>query len=86
MEDVHDHLQVIEHDPLACRKTVNRRRANLVLLPEPRFNFPGDCFEVRFGSSGTDNEEIGEGGNVAEIEDEDPFGFLVRRKLRAGDR
>ena len=86
MEDVHDHLEVIEHDPLARRKTVNRRGANFVFFPQPRFDFPGDCFEVRLGSSGTDDKEIGKRGNFPEVEDDDLFGFLVRRELRAGDR
>ncbi len=32
MEDVHDDLQVIEHDPLARRETIDRRRACRVIF------------------------------------------------------
>jgi hypothetical protein len=32
MEDVHDHLQVIEHDPLAGRETVYRDSADPVVF------------------------------------------------------
>jgi hypothetical protein len=32
MEDMDDHLQIIEHDPLAGRKSVDRGRANTVIL------------------------------------------------------
>jgi hypothetical protein len=32
MEDMDDYLEIIEHDPLACRKSVDGGRANAVIL------------------------------------------------------
>lgn len=33
MEDMDYHLEIIEHDPLACRKTVDCCGASSMLLP-----------------------------------------------------
>ena len=38
MEDVDDHLQIIEHDPLAGGKTVDRRRAYAMTFPQSRLD------------------------------------------------
>ncbi len=48
MKDVRHHLQVIEHDPLARRETVDRSRTNVVFVLESRLNFPGDRLQLRF--------------------------------------
>jgi hypothetical protein len=32
VKDMHNHLQIIEHHPLAGRKSVNRRRPNMVVF------------------------------------------------------
>ncbi len=86
MEDVHDHLQVIEHDPLADRKTIHRRRAHLVIFAQPRFDLARDRFQVRLRSSRADDEEIRESGNPAQIEHHDVFRLFVSRELGAGYR
>jgi hypothetical protein len=84
MEDVDDDFEVIDHDPLACRKTVDRRRSPAMLVPQSRFDLVGDRFELGLGAGRANDEEIGEAGNPGEIEDDDVFGFLVRSELGAG--
>ena len=86
MEDVHDHLQVIEHDPLARRKTVDRGRAHLVILAQAGLDLTRDRFQMRLRSPRADDEEVGEGGNPAQIEDDEVFRFLVGGELGAGYR
>ena len=44
VKNVDNDLQIIEHDPLAGRKTVNRDRSNGMVLSQTRFNFVCDCF------------------------------------------
>jgi len=83
MEDMDDHLQIIEHDPLAGRKSVDRGRANTVMLFQLRLDLARNRFQMRLGSSRTNNKEIGEGGNPAQIHDNDLFCFLVGSELGA---
>ncbi len=44
VEDVNHYLQVIEHDPLARRKSVNRHRSNGMILAQSRLDFICDGF------------------------------------------
>ncbi len=49
MKNVDDDLQVIEHNPLAGRKSVNRHGPNRMILFQARFDFIGDRLELRLG-------------------------------------
>jgi hypothetical protein len=84
VEDVDDHLKVIEHDPLARRESINGRGPPSVIFAQPRFNFIRDRFELRFRACRTNHEEIGEAGDSGEIENNDVFGLFVRGELGAG--
>jgi hypothetical protein len=84
MENVYDDLEVIEHDPLTRRKAIYGCGANAMILFQARFNFPCDRLKLRLGSSRANDKEIGEGREVAKVQDNDVFGLLVRGKLRAG--
>ncbi len=44
MKDVDNDLQVIQHDPLAGGKPVNRHRSNGMILSQAGLNFVCDCF------------------------------------------
>jgi hypothetical protein len=83
VEYVHDDLQIIEHDPLAAGKPVDRGRFDGVPFFEAGLNLAGDRFEMRFGSPRADGEEIRESGNSAQIEDDDIFRLFVRGELGA---
>lgn len=83
MEDVHDHLQVIEHDPLAGWKAIHSYRPRVVLLFQLHFNFIRDRFDLRFRLRRADDKKIRESGDVAQIEDNDVFRFFVRREFGA---
>ena len=86
MKDMHDHLHVIEHDPLTGGKSVHGRGTNVVIFAQPRFDFARDCFQMRLRSPRADDEEIGKGRNLAQVEDQDALGFFIRGELRAGLR
>ena len=83
MEDMDDDLQIIEHDPLASRESIDRGCANSVVLLQPRFDLARNRFQMRLGSSRTNDKKIGEGGNPAQIHDNDLFCFLVGSELGA---
>ena len=83
MKDVHDDLHVIEHDPLAGRESIDRNRAQAMIVLEPPFDFARDRFQVRFRRAGANHEKIGEGGDSPEIEDNNLLRLLVRRKVSA---
>jgi len=84
MKYVDDHLQVIEHNPLAGRETVNCHRSNRMILSQSRFNFICDCFELRLRRGRADHEEIRERRDRAQIQDDDVLRLFVRGELRAG--
>ena len=44
MKDVDNDLQIIEHDPLAGGKPVNRHGSNGMVLSQTGLNFVCDCF------------------------------------------
>ena len=83
MKDVRDHLHVIKHDPLAGRKSIHCRRTNAVIFLQPRLDFACDGFEMRLRRSGTDDKEIGEGGNLPQIENDDFFRFFIGSEFGA---
>ena len=83
MENMNDDLQIIEHDPLAGGKSVDRGCANTVIVLQPSFDLARNRFQMWFGGSRTNNKEIGEGGNPAQIHDNDLFCFLVGSELGA---
>jgi hypothetical protein len=84
MEHVDDHLQVIEHDPLAGGETVNCHRPNRMILSQSRFNFICDRFKLRLRRGRADHEEIRERRDRAQIQDDDLLRLLVRGEFRAG--
>ena len=78
-----DHIRIIRDDPLARRVAVNGHRRNAVVVPEPVAQLPGDRFQMRLRRARADDEKIREGGDAAQIEGEDVFGFFVGGVLRA---
>ena len=84
MEDVDNYFEIIEHDPLARRKTVDCGRAPAVVFAQSRFNFIGDRFELRFRAGRANHKEIGEAGDSGKVENDNVFGFLVGSELGAG--
>ncbi len=84
MKDVDDDFEVIEDDPLAGWKAVDRGGAPGVIFAQARFNFIGNRFELRLGTGRADHKEIGKTGDSGEIENNDVFGLLVRSELGAG--
>jgi hypothetical protein len=84
MKHVDNYLQVIKHDPLAGRETVNRHRSNRVILSQSRFNFICDRFKLRLGSDRANHKEIGERRDRAQIQDDDVLRLFIRGEFGAG--
>jgi hypothetical protein len=55
-----------------------------VVFFQARGDFVGDRFELRLGSGRADDKEIGEGGEPAQVEQDNFFGLLVRGQFGAG--
>jgi hypothetical protein len=83
VKDMDNNLQIIEHDPLAGRKSVNRHRSKGMVLSQSRFNFIRDGFKLRLGRSGANHEKIGERRDRAQVHDNNIFRLFVRGELRA---
>ena len=64
VEDVHDHLQVIDHDPLTSRKTIDRRGTQAMIFAQSGFDLARNRFQMRLGSPRANDEEIGERGDL----------------------
>jgi hypothetical protein len=84
MKDVDNDLQVIEHDPLAGGKPVNRHGSNGMVLSQTRFNLICDCLELGLRRSRTNHEKIRERRNRAQVQDDDVFRLFVRGEFGAG--
>jgi hypothetical protein len=84
MKHVDHYLQVIEHDPLAGRETINCHRSNRLLLSQSRFNFICDRFKLRLGGGRANHEEIGERRDRAQIQDDNVLRLFVRGEFRTG--
>ena len=84
VEDVDHDFEIIEHDPLACGKTVNGSRAQAVVFLQSRFDLVRDRFELRFRRSRANHEEVSEAGNTGQIENDDVFGLFVRGEFGTG--
>jgi hypothetical protein len=86
VEDVHDHLEVIDHDPLTGWKTVDGGGTKAMVFAQSRFDLARNRFQMRLRSPGANDEEIRERGDFPQIEHHDLFRFLVGSKLGAGFR
>lgn len=84
MKHVDNYLQIIENDPLARWKSVNRNGPNRMVLSQSRFNFICNRFELRLGRGRANHEEIRERRDRAQIQDDDLFRLFVRGEFRTG--
>ena len=60
MEDVDDDFEIVEHDPLARRKTVDRGGAQIMLVSQSGLNLVGDRLQLRLRGRRANDKEIGE--------------------------
>jgi hypothetical protein len=86
MEHVDNYLEIIQHDPLTGRETIDGRGAHGVIFFQPRFNFTGDRLEMGLGCRRANDKVIRESGNLPEIQYDNFLGLFVRGELGAGGR
>ena len=84
VKNVNNHLQVIEHHPLAGRKSVNGYRPYRVVFSQPGLDFACDRFELWLRRARADDEEIRKARDVAQIKQNNVLGLFVRGKFGAG--
>lgn len=83
MKNMHNHLKIIEHDPLTRGEPVHRDCAHTVIFLQTGLDLIRDRFQLRLGRGRTNHEKIGEGRNPAHIEHNDLFRLFVRGELSA---
>lgn len=86
MEDVDEHLQVIDDHPLAGGGTIGGDGTNPVILAEALLDFSDHGLDLWLGVGGAKDEEVGEAGDAAQVEDDDVVGLLARCGGGAGAR
>ena len=84
VKNVDNHLQEIEHHPLAGGKSIDRDGPNRMILSQSRFEFVCDRFQLRLGRAGTNHKKICKRRDAAQIQHNDVFRLLVRGEFRAG--
>ena len=77
MKNVDDHIRVIRHHPLAQRKAVDPRRADIMLRAQTLFEFAHERLQMGLRVSRADQEKIREAREVAHIEHDDFLGFFA---------
>jgi hypothetical protein len=83
MKNVDNHLQEIEHHPLAGGKSIDRDGSNRMLLSQPCFEFVCDRFQLRLGRAGANHKKICKGRDATQIQHNDVFRLFVRGEFRA---
>jgi len=81
---MHDYLHVIEHYPLARRKSVDRDWPQAVIGFELPLDFACNGLQVRFRRAGANYEKIGKSRDPLEIEDDNLLRLFIRREVSAG--
>jgi hypothetical protein len=83
VENMHDHIAVVDDEPLAQRIAIHGMGSYVVVFFEARLDFARDGLDVRLGGAGTDDKKIGEAGNTTQIKRDDILGFFFRCIFRA---
>ena len=84
MKNVHDHLQIIEHHPLAGGKSVNRHGPQRMILSQSRFNFACDRFSCGSDVPEQITKKSVKRRDPAQIQDDNVFRLFVRGEFSAG--
>ena len=84
VENVDNHLEEVEHHPLARRKSIDRNGTDRMILSQPRFEFVCDRFQLRLGRAGANHKKICKRRDAAQIQHNDVFRLFVRGEFRAG--
>lgn len=83
MKDVDHYLKIIEHDPLAGRKSVDCYSTNFVILLQSSLDLIRNRLKLRLGCGRADYKKISKGGNFPQVDDDNVFGLFIRRELCA---
>ena len=83
-EKMHDHVAEIRDDPLAHGKAVGGRGFHAVFLFQPPLEIADQRLEMRLRGARSDDKEIRERRDAAQIEGDELFGLLVVEDDGAG--
>ena len=76
-EDVYDERTVVEQHPIGGATVTFATGVADAHLSELLFNGVADGADLRMAETGTDKEVVGEGAELAEVEESDVLGFLT---------
>ena len=82
-EDMEEHVEGVDDRPAAV--ALGFGAASHADLVERLLEGDAQGAQVRLGSAGGDHEEIGDGGNLAHLQDADLDGLLVIERADGGD-
>ncbi len=83
MENVDEHVAIIDHHPLARWVAVHVERAHAVIFAQLVLDFAADRFQMRFGGSRANHEKVRDGRDAAQVERQDILRLFVRGKIGA---
>ena len=83
MKNVHDHIRVIRHHPLAGWKAIDAPRPNSMILAQPVLELVDDRLEMRLRIPRAEQKKVRETRNAAHVQRHEIFGFLIRRNIGA---
>ena len=83
MKDVHDHIRIIGHHPLAGRKAVDAPWPDSMILAQTIFEFADDRLKVRLRVPRAEQKKVGEARDAAHVQRHEIFSFLIRRNFGA---
>ena len=83
VEDVHDYVGIVRHDPFTDGEAIHGEGLDPVILLQRVAQLAGDGFQVRLGGAGAKDEEIRETDDATEINGDDVLGFFFRDEVGA---
>ncbi len=80
-ENVDDDAAVVEHDPLACRVTVDAERRELVALLGELLDRADDRPRLALAQRAGDDEVIGKNGDLTEVQEQYVFALEIDDRI-----
>ena len=77
VENVNQHVIVVDHQPLAGWDSFRRKRGQAKFLVQTFSNPRTNGFEMRFGGSRANHEKVGKRRQAPQVKNDDIFGLLV---------
>jgi len=81
--DVDDDIEEVEDDPIGLECAVDGARPDVMLDAETIADFLDDGAQVRLAGAGSEDEEVGDGGEITHVEDDEILRFFIISEFAA---